>query len=649
MRALGIDLGTYNSSGAMAVGGGAKIVMVESANGRARNAGKRFPSFVGFNHDGCCVDVGELARRNWPVKPDLVVWGVKRMVGLSYREAEEKHELSRFQYRVLPSSKDGSIRIEVGKTEYSPQDILKILLKTIKQDAENPVANPATGGLPIEAVVISVPAYFTTWRVSAICEAASAAGFKTVSTITEPTAAALQYGLAHRDELSRKPKTILTYDLGAGTLDVTVLKLHFASGRLQAEELSVAGDAALGGLDMDGILHARLAGLHKVPDEPAMQCEFRPEVENAKVRLSSHSTTYLNLPMGGEADITRAQIESYLVPAFEARLLAPIDAALARAGMKSARGIDYVLFVGGPTQMPFVRKLVAERLRQREAETHVLSQIMGNAPNQGVNVMDCVSQGAALAAAGHVISPPPIIAEGYGTECIGRTYAEAIPPNRRCPADDQSIVSGELTLTYSDPNLRRVPFDLVAKIPNPVMGQAGVDDYHYLHVGNLGLAIEPTGEKPTIVVTTAIDRSRRLQITLKHQQSGSTATYHALDRLSGRVLPLSVTGTPPGQNSATPYVARVHWTPERLERTAVEMRGVFDRLLSGKTAGNKAVQESREAFDAALRQAKVDKDPQKISNVWNLAQGTVSRLNPEVLDDAAYHVVKAALDGIASA
>ena len=252
--ALGIDLGTYNSAAAATIGN--RPVMLRAREG-ATDQGLCFPSVVEFDEDGNVVQVGELARRSMPVRPERVVCGVKRLIGKAYDRASETGDTSRFGYQTCRGP-DGSCQIQIGRKIYSPTDITALILQKIKQDAEadfNPV------GREIQEAVITVPAYFDPFQKSETERAALAAGFERVHLMPEPTAAASAYRL----EVAQENQYIVVIDLGAGTLDVTVALLFLDdNGHLQTEEKGHGGDTALGGLDMDDAIIQHVVKQHRL-------------------------------------------------------------------------------------------------------------------------------------------------------------------------------------------------------------------------------------------------------------------------------------------------------------------------------------------------------------------------------------------------
>ncbi len=353
-KILGIDLGTSNSAAALLEGG--RPVIVPSAEGTTVGGGKAFPSYVAFAKDGQLL-VGEPARRQAVTNPEGTVYAFKRKMG------------SDFKYRVA------------GK-EFTPQQLSGFLLQKIKRDAE------AYLGEKIEKAVITVPAYFNDNQRQATKDAGAIAGLEVVRIINEPTAASLAYGL---DKTAQKSQRILVFDLGGGTLDVTILE--FSEGVFEVD--STSGDTQLGGTDMDNVLTEYVAkefqkesGIDIRKDKMAMQ-RVRDAAEKAKIELSGVMETTINLPFltatsEGPKHLTlnlsRAKLEELVRPIIE-RCKAPVERALSDAKLKLT-DIDKIITVGGPTRMPIVQKFL---------ETEV-----GRPIERGVDPMECVAMGAAI-------------------------------------------------------------------------------------------------------------------------------------------------------------------------------------------------------------------------------------------------------------
>lgn len=638
MISLGIDLGTCNSSGAVAFGRD-NILMIESRHGRTL-FGKRFPSYVQFDHAGQVTEVGEAAKRELGNNPELVIWGAKRLVGLSYQEAEKKGELRHFHYAVQ-QSEDGGIQIKVGSRILRPQDILRIILERIKQDAEDARINPQTGGRPIESAVISVPAYYQAWRTNPIGDAARDAGFKDVQTIVEPTAAAIRHSLQVEREA-----VVMTVDLGGGTLDVTILQLIRDGQDLVPGELCVSGNEALGGIDMDGLLMSAWCDKSGIPDDLHVQSRFREDVERAKIRLSKSVRTMLDLPTGETIEITRDRLESDLKE-FLDKCRGPIKKALQEADL-SADCIDHVLFVGGPTHMPCVRKVVRDELAQLGARTQVISQIDCLNPQGTVDPMDCVSQGAALKAA-CIVKPEgsTVVAEGYGTIIGGISYGEVLPPSARCP-----IVSESFCIVHGNPNAKCIPVPLVVKVPSAETGAAS-GAYKYRHIGEFGLAINPTGELPKVAISVRIDANKDMQVTLQHVQSGQPITYRAPALLTGYEIQLTESPGPTITSDIFTEIKKhlprdiAKWTEQDLVSLLHAGRGLLDLMTRLSLTEAREVRQLKEQLEQEMELAARTRELRRCPGILNKAHELASALMAaKLVSIDQYTSVKADLDRI---
>jgi molecular chaperone DnaK len=352
-KIIGIDLGTSNSAAAVMIGG--KPTIIQAAEGTSVG-GKAFPSVVAFTKDGQLL-VGEPARRQMISNPEGTVAAAKRKMGTD------------FKFHVL------------GK-EYTPQQISSFILQKIKKDSE------AFLGDTVDKAVITVPAYFNDNQRQATKDAGEIAGLQVVRIINEPTAASLAYGL---DKLQKDLK-IMVFDLGGGTLDVTIMEM--GGGVFQVK--STSGDTQLGGTDMDNILidyiveeFKKQSGLDVRNDKAAMM-RIREAAEKAKIELSNIVSTEINLPFlaydpktGPKnlvTTLTRAKLEDLLRPIIE-RCRAPMMQALADAKI-TPQEIDKISMVGGPTRMPIVRQFVATAT--------------GKEPERGIDPMEAVAMGAAI-------------------------------------------------------------------------------------------------------------------------------------------------------------------------------------------------------------------------------------------------------------
>lgn len=352
-KIIGIDLGTSNSAAASMVGG--KPTIIQAAEGTSVG-GKAFPSVVAFTREGQLI-VGEPARRQMISNPEGTVIAAKRKMGTD------------FKFKVY------------GK-EYTPQQISSFILQKIKRDAE------AFLGETVDRAVITVPAYFNDNQRQATKDAGDIAGLQVVRIINEPTAASLAYGL----DKANKDLKIMVFDLGGGTLDVTIMEM--GGGVFQVR--STSGDTQLGGTDMDNTLvqfvvqEFRKQSSIDVTSDKAAMMRIREAAEKAKIELSNVVSTEINLPFlaydqsSGPKNLvlqlTRAKLEELLRPIIE-RCRHPMTQAIADAKM-SAADVDKIILIGGPTRMPMVRQFVAS--------------VMGKEPERGVDPMEAVAMGAAI-------------------------------------------------------------------------------------------------------------------------------------------------------------------------------------------------------------------------------------------------------------
>jgi molecular chaperone DnaK len=352
-KIIGIDLGTSNSAAAAMIGG--KPSIIQAAEGTSVG-GKAFPSVVAFTKDGQLI-VGEPARRQMISNPEGTVLAAKRKMGTD------------FKFNVF------------GK-EYTPQQTSSFILQKIKRDAE------AFLGETVDRAVVTVPAYFNDNQRQATKDAGEIAGLQVVRIINEPTAASLAYGL----DKAQKDLKIMVFDLGGGTLDVTIMEM--GGGVFQVK--STSGDTQLGGTDMDNTLVSyvvdefrKQSGLDINNDRAAMM-RVREAAEKAKIELSNVVTTEINLPFlaydaaSGPKNLvlslSRAKLEELVRPIIE-RCKTSIMQAL-QDGKLSPADIDKIILIGGPTRMPMVRQFVGT--------------VMGKEAERGIDPMEAVAMGAAI-------------------------------------------------------------------------------------------------------------------------------------------------------------------------------------------------------------------------------------------------------------
>jgi molecular chaperone DnaK len=369
-KTIGIDLGTTNS--AMAVIEGGEPAVIPNAEG-----GRTTPSVVAFTNDGQRL-VGAPAKRQQVTNPQNTVFSIKRFMGRKFGEVSE--EMKIVPYEVVEGP-NGDVRVKAGGKDYAPPEISAMILQKLKADAE------AYLGEAVTDAVITVPAYFNNAQREATKDAGKIAGLNVLRIINEPTAAALAYGL----DKEASDHTILVFDLGGGTFDVSVLEL----GEGVFEVKATNGDNHLGGDNFDKAIvdwmvaeFKRDQGIDLSQDKMALQRLYEA-AEKAKIELSSTMTTQINLPFVTatpegpkhlDLQLTRAKLDELTAELLE-RTVGPTKQVLADAGIDASK-IDHVVLVGGMTRMPAVQEKV--------------KQLIGKDPHKGVNPDEVVAIGASI-------------------------------------------------------------------------------------------------------------------------------------------------------------------------------------------------------------------------------------------------------------
>jgi molecular chaperone DnaK len=369
-KTIGIDLGTTNSC--MAVLEGGEPTVIPNAEG-----GRTTPSVVAFANDGQRL-VGAPAKRQQVTNPQNTIFSIKRFMGRKWDEVSE--EMTIVPYEVV-KGENGDARVQAQGKEYAPPEISAMILQKLKADAESYLGEPVTDA------VVTVPAYFNNAQREATKDAGKIAGLNVLRIINEPTAAALAYGL----DKETADHTILVFDLGGGTFDVSVLEL----GEGVFEVKATNGDNHLGGDNFDkAVVDWMVAefkkdqGIDLSQDKMALQRLYEA-AEKAKIELSSTMTTQINLPFVTatpegpkhlDLQLTRAKLEEITADLL-ARTVGPTEKALADAGVDRSQ-IEHVVLVGGMTRMPAVQAKVKE--------------LIGKEPHKGVNPDEVVAVGAAI-------------------------------------------------------------------------------------------------------------------------------------------------------------------------------------------------------------------------------------------------------------
>jgi len=461
-KIIGIDLGTTNSAMAYMIAGKPEVIANAEGN-------RTTPSVVAINKGGERL-VGQVAQRQRVTNATNTIYGVKRLVGRKFDDAEVQKDLDIMPYKIVRAG-DG-VKVAMGDKEYSPEEVSAMILSKLKADAESFLGEPVT------EAVITVPAYFDDSQRQATKDAGKIAGLEVKRIINEPTAAALAYGLDKKTE-----EKIAVFDLGGGTFDVSILEL----GDGVFEVKSTNGDTHLGGEDFDNRIvnyfleeFKKEHGVDLKGDNAAMQ-RLKDEAEKAKKELSTTTETDINLPfLTADADgpkhfetkLTRAKLEELVADLID-KTAEPCEKALKDAGL-SASDINEIVLVGGMTRMP----AVVEKVKK----------IFGKDPLKGVNPDEVVAVGAAIQGgvlAGDVkdvllLDVTPL---SLGIETMGGVTTKLITRNTTIPtsksetfstaADNQPqveihVLQGEREMSADNKSLGKFILDGIAPAPRGV-------------------------------------------------------------------------------------------------------------------------------------------------------------------------------------
>jgi len=585
-KILGIDLGTTNS--VMAVIEGGEATVIPTAEG-----GRLLPSVVAFTKNGERL-VGQTARRQAVVNADNTVYSIKRLMGRRFDDAEVQKARQVLPYKII-EGKGGDARVHLPQTgkEYTPQEISAMILRKLADDAA------AYLGERVTQAVITVPAYFNDSQRQATKDAGRIAGLEVLRIINEPTAASLAYGLD-----KKSAETILVFDLGGGTFDVSILDV----GEGVVEVRATSGDTFLGGDDWDQKVVDWVAdefkkeqGIDLRQDRQALQ-RLKEAAEKAKIELSTVIETEINLPFitadaSGpkhlQIKLTRAKLEQ-LTGDLVQRLREPFQQALRDAKLQ-AGDIDEVVLVGGATRMPMVQDLVR-------------SLTNGKEPHRGVNPDEVVAVGAAIQAGvlgGEVkdvllLDVTPLT---LGVETLGGVMTPLIERNTTIP-----VRKGEIFSTADDGQTAVTIHVLQGERPmaadNMTLGRFNLE----------GIPPAPRG-MPQIEVSFDIDANGILNVT-------------AQDKATGKQQKIAITASTNLSKSDVERMvaqAKQHEAEDRRRKELIEARNAADMLIyqTEKTLrelGDRVPAADRSTIDQTIEELKQAKDGDDTARIRQLVE-----------------------------
>jgi len=595
-KIIGIDLGTTNSVVAIMEGGDPTVITTAEGS-------RLLPSVVGFNKNGERL-VGQTAKRQTVINPENTVYSIKRFMGRRFDEVETERKMVSYQIVQGPSN-DALVRIPVMKTDYTPQDISAMILGKLKQDAE------AYLGEPVKQAVITVPAYFNDSQRQATKDAGKIAGLDVLRIINEPTAAALAYGLEKKEN-----ETILVFDLGGGTFDVSILEV----GGGLIEVRATNGDTHLGGDDWDDRIVNWVAdqfkqdtGIDLRQDRQALQ-RLREAAEKAKIELSSVVETEINLPyitadVNGpkhlQTKLTRARFEQ-LTEDLVARLRQPFLSALKDAKLEASE-VDEVVLVGGATRMPMVQEVVRS-LTNKE-------------PHKGVNPDEVVAVGAAIQGGvlgGEVkdvllLDVTPL---SLGVETLGGVMTSLIERNTTIPVKKSEVFStAEDNQTAVDIHILQGERPMA--VDNMSLGRFRLE------------GIPPTVRgTPQIEVTFDIDANGILNVTAHDKATGKEqkVTITASTNLNKEEIDRKV------------HEAREHEAEDKRQRELIQARNMADNLIYQTEKTMRELQDKVPANDrqnieakvSQLREAMKGNDINRINDLTNEVQNAFYALSQQL-------------------